>query len=318
VVEFEPDMVFVQFAIAAMSVNVWSVRSLCKQFAGARIPIVVGYHEPAREYHLLGFATHLIYKSMARVTQVPIVFSHAGRQALIENGLFDEVIEVPHGTTGVSEVADDDIRRVRDLYHIQKPLVLSLGFTSFDKGTDVLLDAASAIAKGRDDDVQFLIAGSPRERRGVFRIMGRRDIKWQRRLEDQAAKIDNVDIEFFGFIADEDVAALLFVADVVALPYRRITQSGIANLALSSRSVVVASNLPGLRSDLGDAARYAEVDDSSALAEQIAGLLGDSAASIRQHMRELSGNRAAANTYAKVAAHILSAGLANRGAANSA
>jgi hypothetical protein len=310
ILEFEPDMVFVQFAIAAVSVNLWSVRSLCKKFTAARIPVVVGYHEPAREYDLLGFVTRLIYKAMARVTDVPVVFSLAGRQALIENGLFDEVVEVPHGTTGVAKITDDDIKRVRDLYHVQKPLVLALGFTSFDKGTDVLLDAANAIAESRGNDVQFLIAGSPRERRGVFRVMGRRDVECQRRLEEQAKKIVNVDIDFCGFVADSDIAAVLFVADVVALPYRRITQSGIANLALSSRSAVVGSNLPGLRSDLGDAAKYVAVGDSGALAEQIVSLLGDENASVRQDMRELSGERAVSNTYAKVAERILSVGLA--------
>jgi len=121
ILEFEPDVVFVQFAIAAVSVNLWSVRSLCKKFTAARIPVVVGFHEPAREYDLLGFVTHFIYKAIARVTDVPVVFSSAGRQALIENGLFDEVVEVPHGTTGVAKITDDDIKRVRDLYHVQKP-----------------------------------------------------------------------------------------------------------------------------------------------------------------------------------------------------
>jgi len=310
ILAFEPDMVFVQFAIAAVSVNLWSVRSLCKRFVAKRIPVVVAFHEPAREYDLLGFVTRMIYRSMARVTDVPVVFSLAGRLALTENGLFDDVVEVPHGTAGIAKISDEDIERVRNLYHLNKPLVLALGFTSSDKGTDVLLESAVGIARSRGNDVQFLIAGSPRKRRGVFRIMGRRDVKCQRRLEEQAKEVVGADIRFSGFVANQNVAALLFVADVVALPYRRITQSGIANLALSSRSVIVASNLPGLRSDLGDAAAYVESGNAKALAEQISFLLGDQSASVRQNMRELSGERAAANTFARVAERILSAGLA--------
>jgi hypothetical protein len=146
--------------------------------------------------------------------------------------------------------------------------------------------------------------------------MGRRDVECQRRLEDQAKNIVSVDIDFCGFVADSDIAAVLFVADVVALPYRRITQSGIANLALSSRSAVVGSNLPGLRSDLGDAAKYVAVGDAGALAEQIVSLLGNENASVRQEMRELSGERAASNTYAKVAERILSVGLARSNESN--
>lgn len=313
-VEFEPDVVFVQFAIAALNVNIWTVRSLCRKFKAAGVPVVVAYHEPAREYDLLRSLTRFVYRAMARVTSVPVVFSWAGRQALVEHGLFKEVIEVPLGTTGLATISDEDVRRVRIRYHVVKPTVLVLGFTHIEKGTDVLLDAAADIAERRNHDVQFIIAGSPRKRRGVFRILGRRDIRCQQRLESQAKKIAGVDIEFFGFVRSEDVAALLFVADIVALPYRRITQSGVASLALSSRAVIVGSDLPGLRSDLGDAATYVEVGNSQAMAEQIAQLLDEGSDSLRMIMRALAGERAVSNTLAKVAEAILIAGLNARGA----
>jgi glycosyltransferase involved in cell wall biosynthesis len=312
VIEFEPDMVFVQFAIAAMNVSCWSVRHLCKKAFDANIPVVVAYHEPDREFNLLRFASRMIYKSMARVTNVAVVLSSSGKDALIKNELFDDAVEVRHGTGGVVEVTDIDIQRVRNSYDVKKPLVLTLGFISAEKGVDVLVSAASAIALSRDNDVQFLIAGSPRKRRGIFRIMGRRDVKCRERLEDQARSLPNVDIAFSDYIANEDVHALLFVADVVVLPYRSITQSGIANLAIESRSVVVASDLPGLRSDLGDAAKYVEVGNPTAMAEQVTSLLGDENESLRQHMRDLSAERAVGHTYAKAAETILSEGLASR------
>lgn len=310
VVQFHPDMVFVQFAIAAMSVNIWSVRSLCKRCIAAKIPVVVAYHEPAREYGLLGVVTRSIYRSMARVTQVPVVFSSAGRQALTDSGLFNSAIEVSLGTTGLAAISEADIERVRDLYGIRKPLVLSLGFVGSDKGTDVLLNAAGAVAATLGNDVQFLIAGSPRKRRGIFRLRGYFEVRLQRRLELLGKSVAGVEIAFSGFVADQDVAALLFMADVVVLSYRRTTQSAVANLALSSRSVIVASNLPGLRSDLGDVARYFEVGNAGALAEQIASLMGAENASAREVMRNLSGERALATTFANVAEMILSVGLA--------
>jgi glycosyltransferase involved in cell wall biosynthesis len=306
-IEFEPEMVFVQFAVSALSVNYWSVRSLCKKFMALQIPVVVAFHEPAREYDLLGPVTRQMYKAVARVTSVPIAFSFAGAQTLLESGLFESVVEVPHGTSGVAIITESDSERVRERYDVRTSLVLVLGFTSADKGTDVLLEAAVDIAERRAGRVQFLIAGSPRERRGLFKVMGRRDVACQRRLQSQASAMPSVDIAFHGFVADEDVAALLHAADVVVLPYRNITQSGIANLALSSRSVVVASDLPGLRSDLGDAATYVKVEDSKALADEIVSLMDDTALSLRQQMRERAGDRARLNTYEKVAERILSA-----------
>jgi glycosyltransferase involved in cell wall biosynthesis len=307
---FEPDIVVVQFSIATFNVDLWSARNLSGRFRAARIPVIVAYHEAAREFDLLGPLTHAIYRAMVRVTDVPIVFSSAGRQSLIDSHLFKDVVEVPHGTTGLARIADADRDRVRHLYRLQKPLVLSLGFTDSDKGTDVLIDAVAKIAGHVDNNVQFLIAGSPRRRRGIFRIMERRDLRYLRELKTSAKKLTSVELAFCGYVADEDVAALLEIADVVVLPYRRITQSGVGNLALSSRAVLVSSNLPGLRSDLGDAATYVEVGDSKAMAEQIIGLLGDDHASDREHLRELSATRATENTYEKVAEMILSAGLA--------
>jgi glycosyltransferase involved in cell wall biosynthesis len=247
----------------------------------------------------------LVYKSIARVTDVPIAFSSAGRRALIHHGLFEDVVELPHGTSGVSAISDADIERVRRTYDLRQPVVLTLGFTNADKGADVLIAAANSIAESQDNEVQFLVAGSPRERRGVFRIMQRRDDMCQRRLERQAAEIIRVDIVFRGYVAEEDVAPLLHEAAVVALPYRRITQSGIANLALSSEAVIVASDLPGLRSDLGDAAKYVEPNNSEALAHEISNLLGEENTAVRSEMRRLSSERASANTYAKVAEGIL-------------
>jgi glycosyltransferase involved in cell wall biosynthesis len=313
VANFNPDLAIVQFAVAALNVNLWSVISLCKGLRAEGVPVVVTFHEPAREYNLVGFVTRLIYRAMARVTDVPVVFSPAGRRALLDAGLFGDVVEVPHGTGGVTKITDEETANVRVLYGIHKPLVLTLGFTNFDKGADILLDAAQAIADIHNGNVQFLIAGTPRHRRGLFRIMERRDVKCQRRLVAQAKMIDNVEINFSDYVAYENMASLLHAADVVVLPYRRIAQSGIANLALSSQSVVVCSDLPGLRNDLGDAALYAAVDDSRALAVQISDLLGDGAASTRSRMRDRAGKLAADHTYARVAEEILAAGLARRG-----
>jgi glycosyltransferase involved in cell wall biosynthesis len=311
VLAFQPNVVVVQFAVAAVSTSFWSIANLCGRLGKAGIPVVVVYHEPAREYELFKLVTSFFYRAMARVTDVPVVFSPSGRQALIENGLFDDVLELPHGTSGLASITEADVQRVRARYDVRKPLVLTLGFTSFDKGTDILLEAAGAIAEGRSNDVQFLIAGAPRRRRGVFRLREYREITFQRRLERQAKKIVGVDIAFTGFVPDSDVGPLLYLADVVALPYRKITQSGIANLAISNRAVVVCSDLPGLRNDLGAAAAYAEVGNAEAVAKGIATLLGMEHDADRQRMRDLSGRRALDGTFANVAEEILSAGLAH-------
>jgi glycosyltransferase involved in cell wall biosynthesis len=309
--KFSPDVVVVQFAVAALNVNLWSARAICKRLRVRGTRVVTTFHEPGREYNILGFATRLIYRAVARVTDVPVVFSWEGRRALLETGLFKDVVEVPLGTKGVETIPDNELQAVRAMYEIHKPLVLMLGFINFDKGADIFIDAARLISDGKDNEFDFIVAGRPRKRPGIFRIMERRDMRYQRSLVAQANKLSNVTISFRDYVANENVAALLRIADVVVLPYRRIAQSGIANLALSSQSVIVCSDLPGLRSDLGEAALYVPVGDSVALAAQIEKLLGESGAAARSRLRELAAERAATSTFARAAEVILSAGLAD-------
>lgn len=311
IAKFEPEVVIIQFAIAAISTNLWSVKLLCDRLHAKGIPVVVIFHEPAREYNMFRFLTRAIYRTVSRATDVPVVFSPAGYQALHETGLFDDIVEVTHGTKGIDSISNQELDDVRVLFDVRKPLVLTLGFTSFDKGADIFIDAAKIISKNQNGNVQFLVAGTPRRRQGVFRIMERRDNKCQRRLINQAKRLGNVEISFSNYVADENVAPLLHVADVVVLPYRRITQSGIANLALSSQSVIVCSDLPGLRNDLGDAALYVKVGDTTALAKEITNLINPGGEANRSRLRDLAGQRANENTYAKVAEKILSAGLAS-------
>ena len=273
--------------------------------------MVVTFHEPAREYNMFKFLTRAIYRSVSRATDVPVVFSPAGYRALHDTGLFNDVVEVTHGTKGIESISNQELDDVRVLFDVRKSLVLTLGFTSFDKGADIFIDAAKIISKNRNGNVQFLVAGTPRRRQGVFRIMERRDNQCQRRLINQAKRLGNVEISFSNYVANENVAPLLHLADVVVLPYRRITQSGIANLALSSQSVIVCSDLPGLRNDLGDAALYVKVGDTTALAKEITNLINPDGEETRSRMRDLAGQRANENTYARVAEKILSAGLAS-------
>lgn len=307
--DFAPDIVVVQFALAALSMNIWSMRSLSRRFKARGVPIVVLFHEPAREYELLGSLTRALYRSWSHVTSVPLALSATGRLALESVGLFPRVSQIPHGTNSPLGADLADVERVRAAYGIVRPLVLTLGFVTPDKGTDILLDAAPQISRISDDRVQILIAGAPRPRRGLFRFMGRRDAKFQKLLEARARSHHDVAISFCGYIPDEDLTPLLYLADVVALPYRAITQSGIAAQALASRAVIVASDLSGLRDSLGPAAIYVPSGDPVALAEAIGGLLGEAGSSLRSQLRELAGHRATENTFDQVASEIITAGV---------
>jgi len=90
----------------------------------------------------------------------------------------------------------------------------------------------------------------------------------------------------------------------VVLPYRRSTQSGIANLALASGALIIASDLPGLKSDLGDCAEYFSGSPQD-LAEVIKSRLSEGCTLENLELRAKSMQRARSQSYRRVATEIL-------------
>jgi glycosyltransferase involved in cell wall biosynthesis len=303
--DFQPDVVVVQFAIASQSMALVSTLSLMSAARRSGVPVVVAFHEPAREMDRLGPLSRWIYHTAARCTTHPVVYSHAGAAALSGAGIFTDVTEVPLGCPVVTEVSSEDLARVRDRYAIIAPLVLSLGFTHPDKGTDLLVASMPDVAQLLDGNVQFLIAGSPRTRRGIFRLMGRSDRKFHRILMGRTIFATGVPLEVCGFVPDEDVTALLFLASAVVLPYRRCTQSSVASEALGAGAVIVASDIPELCNDLGPAARYFHSESIPNLTETLVSVLK----SPQYDLRNAAAIRAAERSYDTTAAKLLRIGL---------
>ena len=303
--DYQPDVVIVQFAIASQNTALLSTlrtMSIARRFG---IPVVVAFHEPARELERLGPLSRWIYRAAALFTTYPVVYSPAGAAALVQAGIFTHVTEVPHGCESPMEPTKEDLARVRERYGVHFPLVLSLGFTHVDKGTDLLVKAMTEVTLLRDGAVQFLVAGSPRTRRGLFRLMGRADCKFHKSLTMESRQFTGVSVEFCGFVPDEDVGALFNLASVVVLPYRRATQSGIAQKALAARAVIVASDISELRNDLGLAARYFRSGSVSDLVETLVSVLRDP----QNELRDAAATRAKERNYDVVSARLLDLGL---------
>ncbi len=303
--DFRPDVVVVQFTIASQNTSLVSTLSLMSRLRRSGLPLVVAFHESAREISHLGPLSKLIYRLAARETTYPIAYSRAASLALKNSGLFKDVSEVPHGCRKVTQVSPEVIARVRNRYDITAPLVLSLGFAHPDKGTELLANSVAAISQRVHGDVQFLFAGSPRKRRGIFRLMGRTDQKYHDRTMNGLASLPGASVEICGFVPEEDLMALLTLSAAVVLPYRRATQSGIANLALSARAVIVASDIPELREDLGAAAHYFRAGSSTDLTDTVISVLTTD----QEPFRREAATRASERSYDATAAALLNIGL---------
>ena len=305
---FGADMLFVQFAISAASSSLFSVLNLCRRAHGSGMKVVVGFHESAREFNLLGPVSRGIYRAIARYTSTAVAFSAAGEKALLDCGLFAGVVRVPLGTHPIEQARPLAANSVRTRYELEIPTVLCAGFTHPDKGTDLVLQVAEKVTQDLDGKVRFLIAGQPRQRRGLFRLMGQADEKFQIRLEQMAKESHGVNFLFCRYIPDEDIHEVMRQAAVVVLPYRSITQSGIANLALSSGAAIVASDIQGLAGELEDAAAYFSVDDTAGLAETLVSVLSDGVLSAQ--LRVLAIEKAGEQSYERVAELIIATALA--------
>lgn len=171
-----------------------------------------------------------------------------------------EVHVIPHGFE--SELrADRPARAVTDT----DPVVLFFGVWSRYKGIEVLLDA---FARVRDElpEARLVLAGAPGADIDVDALL------------DRARAIGNVDARV-GYVPTAEVAPLLESARVVATPYIRATQSGVAHLAYTFGRPVVAStigDLPEVIKD-GETGLLVEPGDVEQLAAALMRVLRDPA-----------------------------------------
>jgi glycosyltransferase involved in cell wall biosynthesis len=137
-----------------------------------------------------------------------------------------------------------------------RPLVLAAARQEHQKGLDVLIAAAPALA-GWVPDTLILIAG--REGRATSQL----------RAAVAAADVTDGVVRFLG--ARDDVPDLIVASDVVVVPSRFEGMPGLVLEAMALDTPVVASEIPMVRDAIGDHAHaLVPVGDSDALADALA------------------------------------------------
>lgn len=202
---------------------------------------------------------------LGKVDAVVVHSSYGARFLRDELGAPPERVHVvPHGVF-------DYLTRLRaerplddELAAVEGPVILFFGLLRSYKGLDVLLDAFREI-----EGAELWIVGLPhlpldelearaRGARGRVRFIPR-------------------------FVDDAEVPALFRRADVVALPYRQIDQSGVLNVALAFGKPLVLSRVGGF-TELGEehgAALLVEPGDVDGLRTALRSLVEDPAARAR-------------------------------------
>jgi glycosyltransferase involved in cell wall biosynthesis len=177
---------------------------------------------------------NVCWSSVFRHFEAVIVHSQFSKSQLVEKELVSErnVHVIPHGALDyyVSLHRNQGAQlQVSSADHT----VLFFGSIEPYKGLDVLIRAFALLPQGLLTRTQLVVAGSPNSDVGSLRRLARQlgieeRICWKLR-----------------FIREDEVPQLFRSATVVALPYRRIDQSGVLLTALAFGKAIIASRVGG-------------------------------------------------------------------------
>ena len=220
------------------------------------VPAVFTAHDPLPNAG--GAAKRRSFAATARSFQRVIVHSEWGRQALVQQcGVAPERVRViPHGV--FAHLAA--LPAVPPSVDPAGPLVLLPGIIRPYKGADVLL-AAWRRVRAAVPQAELCIAGRPM-------------------MDATTLDVDQPGVTLLPrYLDDAELAALMRRADVVALPYRTIDNSGVVFAALAMGAAVVMTDVGGFgelhrRDGVG---LLAQPGDPGTLAEALIRVLSDPA-----------------------------------------
>ena len=257
-----------------------------------RVPLVATAHVVTP--HERTEALDRIYARIHRAAPTIIAHSDVDRRRLQDEFSVDpeRVVVIPHGEYGFFERDGqspdrDSARRSLGLEPADE-VALFFGYIREYKGVDVLLDAWKRVREARER-ARLVVAGDP-----VRLSRARRN-----ELEAWANRVGAV--SRFEYIPFSDVPRYFAAADVLVMPYRHISQSGVLFLALSLGVPVVATTVGALPEVLrdGESALLVPPEDSSSLARAIERLLGD--ATLRAELTAGGRDVAEAHSWSSIA-----------------
>lgn len=113
--------------------------------------------------------------------------------------------------------------------------LIMYGNQSTYKGTDVFVNAMTLLPQEYKDKVHALVVGKT----------------YSNYLKKLKEKKENANIEFIPeYVSDEDLYKYIADSDIIVLPYREISQSGVLLLALSTKRLIITSDIPSFKETL--------------------------------------------------------------------
>jgi glycosyltransferase involved in cell wall biosynthesis len=209
-----------------------------------RRKVVVTLHDIEPLAERAGASSPLVRRCAEALIDAWIVHNELCREMLAHRLGIDpsEIAVIPHGNYPCDSQPLPTRAEARALLSLPSggPIVLFFGHIKAVKGLDLLIEATARLRRS-GTRIHVVIAGKT----------------WKEEFEPYQAQIDRLQLhdQFtvrIEYIPTEDVPLYFAAADLVALPYREVYQSGVALMAMSYGLPVVASDLDGMRETIED------------------------------------------------------------------
>ena len=179
------------------------------------------------------FSNLLVYLMLKHVDQIVVLSDHVYREFLTNyKTMVPKLVKMFHPYYEV-ECIHDKYKACQKIGIKPAPTILFFGFIKKYKGLDVLLKAFELVCQ-ENPQIQLLIAG---EVYGSIR-------KYQRLIA--RSSYQNQIYFHHEYISLESIPLYFQSCDVVVVPYKTASQSGVIQLAYSFQKPVIASNIDGL------------------------------------------------------------------------
>jgi glycosyltransferase involved in cell wall biosynthesis len=161
---------------------------------------------------------------------------------------------------------------------LEGEVAVFFGYIRHYKGLDTLLEAWPAVRARRA--VTLVVAGEPYEDMAPYRALAERANAAARSPATGGAPsgpaVDAVRL-LDRYLPDDEVEALFKAADVVVLPYRSATQSGVTHVAYALGVPVITTDVGGLAETVrpGETGLVVPPEDPAALAEAVVRFFAD-------------------------------------------
>lgn len=185
-----------------------------------RIPLIYTLHDVI-PHEGMPLYTRITEKLFRHQPDGFVVLTAKGKEILVSEGIrSDSILVVPHGTYDFFTEYTDPLIKPR-------LEILFFGRIEPYKGIEILLKAAQNTLDRHPNWTLHIAGGGSLE-------------PYRKYLDRPQIRVSN------RFLSNEEVAAAMHTASIVALPYLTATQSGVIPIAFSFRKPVIATNVGGI------------------------------------------------------------------------